>query len=94
MNETNALTNETLDTEFCILEAFIINTVSNMHSSDHKSVTPILRLYHYYSRRHKKVPVPYSCYDCKMLRSVKRYDPFTVQIVITVVRNRAVYTGK
>ena len=38
-----------------------------------------------YSRRHKKVPVPYSCYDRKTLCSVKRYDPITVQIVITVV---------
>ena len=50
-----------------------------------------------YSRRHKKVPVPYSYYDRKTLRSVKRYDPITVQIVITVVyllRNRAVFTGK
>ena len=37
------------------------------------------------SRRHKKVPVPYSYYDRKALRSVKRYDPITVQIVITVV---------
>ena len=36
-----------------------------------------------YSRRHKKVPVPYSYYDRKTLRSVKRYDPITVQIVIT-----------
>ena len=33
----------------------------------------------------KKVPVPYSCYDLKTLRSVKCYDPITVQIVITVV---------
>ena len=50
-----------------------------------------------YSRRHKKVPVPYSYYDSKTLRSVKRYDPITVQIVITVVyllRNRADFTGK
>ena len=38
-----------------------------------------------YSRRHKKVPVPYSYYDRKTLRSVKLYDPITVQIVITVV---------
>ena len=38
-----------------------------------------------YSRRHKKVPVPYSCYDRKTVRSVKRYDPITVQIVVTVV---------
>ena len=38
-----------------------------------------------YSRRHKKVPVPYSYYDHKTLRSVKHYDPITVQIVITIV---------
>ena len=36
-----------------------------------------------YSRRHKKVPVPYSYYDRKTLRSVKRYDPITVQIWIS-----------
>ena len=30
-----------------------------------------------YSRHHKKVPVPYSFYDCKTLRSVKRYDAIT-----------------
>ena len=28
-----------------------------------------------YSRRHKKVPIPYSYYDCKTLSPVKRYYP-------------------
>ena len=30
-----------------------------------------------YSRCHKRVPVPYSLYDRKTLRSVKCYDPIT-----------------
>ena len=28
-----------------------------------------------YSRRHKRVPIPYLFYDRKMLCSVKHYDP-------------------
>ena len=49
----------------------------------------------YYSGRHKKFPFRIRATTAK--RSVKRYDPITVQILIMVVLlllNRAVYTGK
>ena len=64
---------------------FFFTPADILCNGNHSSVCMMYYNVCMYSRRHKKVPVPYSYYDRKTLRSVKRYDPITVQIVITIV---------
>ena len=65
----------------CCIQAFLPQTPLNYGSSNVlfkvQLENSLLQVVIIYSRRQKRVPVPYSFYDRKMLCSVKHYDPIT-----------------